>query len=83
MILGVGYRMRCPRGAQFRQWSNAHLEEYLRKGFVMDDERLKVLGCWNSTNAPSSKAQAASAAAKGRLATPHNPAILFQSITGA
>ncbi|MDD2765538.1 MAG: virulence RhuM family protein [Opitutaceae bacterium] len=40
-ILAVGYRVRSPRGTQFRQWATARLEEYLRKGFVMDDERLK------------------------------------------
>ena len=41
MILAVGYRVRSPRGTQFRQWATAHLAEYLVKGFVMDDERLK------------------------------------------
>ncbi len=40
-ILAVGYRVRSPRGTQFRQWATARLEEYLVKGFVMDDERLK------------------------------------------
>ena len=40
-VLAVGYRVRSPRGTQFRQWATAKLEEYLRKGFVMDDERLK------------------------------------------
>jgi hypothetical protein len=33
--------VRSPRGTQFRQWATARLEEYLRKGFVLDDERLK------------------------------------------
>lgn len=41
MILAVGYRVRSPRGTQFRQWATATLGEYLHKGFVMDDERLK------------------------------------------
>ena len=41
MILAVGYRVRSPRGTQFRQWATTHLREYLVKGFVMDDERLK------------------------------------------
>ena len=41
MILAVGYRVKGPRGTQFRQWATAHLSEYLIKGFVMDDERLK------------------------------------------
>ena len=41
MILAVGYRVRSPRGTQFRQWATEHLREYLVKGFTMDDERLK------------------------------------------
>ncbi len=41
MILAVGFRVRSIRGVQFRQWANRNLAEYLRKGFVMDDERLK------------------------------------------
>ncbi|MCK9505867.1 MAG: virulence RhuM family protein [Porticoccaceae bacterium] len=40
-ILAVGYRVRSPRGAQFRRWASTVLSEYLHKGFVMDDERLK------------------------------------------
>ena len=40
-ILAVGFRVRGQRGTQFRRWATAHLEEYLRKGFVMDDGRLK------------------------------------------
>jgi hypothetical protein len=40
-ILAVGYRVRSERGTQFRQWATARLQEYLLKGFVMDDERLK------------------------------------------
>ena len=40
-ILAVGYRVRSPRGVQFRRWASTVLAEYLRKGFVMDDERLK------------------------------------------
>ena len=39
-ILAVGYRVRSPRGIQFRQWTTAQLKEYLVKGFVLDDERL-------------------------------------------
>jgi hypothetical protein len=41
VILAVGYRVRSPRGTQFRQWATARLEEFLVKGFTMDDERLK------------------------------------------
>jgi hypothetical protein len=40
-ILAVGFRVRSQRGTQFRQWAITRLEEYLRKGFTMDDERLK------------------------------------------
>ena len=40
-ILAVGYRVRSPRGVQFRRWASTVLSEYLHKGFVMDDERLK------------------------------------------
>lgn len=43
MILAIGYRVRSPRGMQFRQWATRHLAEYLVKGFVMDDARLKDL----------------------------------------
>ncbi len=41
MILAVGYRVRSIRGTQFRQWATARLEEYVVKGFTMDDARLK------------------------------------------
>ncbi len=40
-ILAVGYRVRSPRGTQFRQWATARLSEFLVKGFTMDDQRLK------------------------------------------
>ncbi len=40
-ILAVGYRVRSPRGTQFRQWATARLTEFLVKGFALDDERLK------------------------------------------
>lgn len=41
LVLAVGYRVRSSRGTQFRQWATQTLEEYLIKGFAMDDERLK------------------------------------------
>lgn len=41
MILAIGFRVRSIRGTQFRIWANTNLKEYLVKGFVMDDERLK------------------------------------------
>lgn len=47
LILAVGYRVRSPRGTQFRQWATAHLKEYLVKGFVMDDARLKESDGWD------------------------------------
>ena len=40
-ILAVGYRVRSHRGTQFRKWATERLNEYLVKGFTMDDERLK------------------------------------------
>ncbi|MBK7898552.1 MAG: virulence RhuM family protein [Azonexus sp.] len=50
MILAVGYRVRSLRGTQFRQWATTHLREYLVKGFVMDDARLKEPGGWDYFN---------------------------------
>ena len=47
MILAVGYRVRSPRGTQFRQWATTHLREFLVKGFVLDDTRLKEPGGWD------------------------------------
>jgi len=41
VIIAIGYRVRSSRGTQFRKWATATLQEYLIKGFVMDDERLK------------------------------------------
>ncbi len=43
MILAIGFRVRSKRGTQFRIWANQNLKEYMIKGFVMDDERLKNL----------------------------------------
>lgn len=67
-ILAVGYRVRSARGTQFRQWATQNLQEYLIKGFVMDDERLEIhlvehrlyltisTRCWNASaiSAPAS-----------------------------
>lgn len=44
VIISVGYRVRSKRGTQFRIWATNVLKEYLRKGFVLDDQRLKNLG---------------------------------------
>jgi len=44
VIISVGYRVRSLRGTQFRQWATKRLNEYIRKGFTMDDERLKGEG---------------------------------------
>ncbi len=41
MILAIGFRVQSKRGTQFRQWANRNLKDYLIKGFLMDDERLK------------------------------------------
>ncbi|MBL4837689.1 MAG: virulence RhuM family protein [Kordiimonadaceae bacterium] len=47
LILAIGYRVRSPRGIQFRKWASSNLKEYLLKGFVMDDERLKNPEPWD------------------------------------
>lgn len=44
VIISVGYRVKSLRGTQFRQWATKRLNEYIRKGFTMDDDRLKQLG---------------------------------------
>jgi len=44
VIISVGYRVKSLRGTQFRQWATKRLNEYIRKGFTMDDERLKNMG---------------------------------------
>ncbi len=44
MILAVGFRVRSPRGTQFRRWANSVLKEYLQKGYILDVERLKNPG---------------------------------------
>lgn len=43
-ILAVGFRVRSPRGTQFRRWANSTLKEYLQKGYILDFERLKNPG---------------------------------------
>ena len=44
VIISVGYRVKSIRGTQFRQWATKRLNEYIRKGFTLDDNRLKQLG---------------------------------------
>ena len=44
VIISVGYRVKSQRGVQFRIWATKILKEYMRKGFALDDERLKNLG---------------------------------------
>ena len=46
VIISVGYRVKSKRGTQFRMWATGILKEYMRKGFALDDERLKNLGRW-------------------------------------
>ena len=41
MILAIGFRVRSKRGTQFRIWANRNLKEYMVKGFLIDDDRLK------------------------------------------
>lgn len=47
IILAIGYRVRSARGTQFRKWATSHLQEYLIKGFILDDIRLKEPGNWD------------------------------------
>ena len=44
VIISVGYRVKSKRGTQFRIWATNILKEYMRKGFALDDDRLKNLG---------------------------------------
>ena len=44
VIISVGYRVKSQRGVQFRVWASGIIKEYLKKGFAMDDKRLKELG---------------------------------------
>ncbi len=44
VVISVGYRVKSQRGVQFRIWATNILKEYIKKGFVMDDDRLKELG---------------------------------------
>lgn len=46
-ILAVGYRVRSPRGKQFRKWANSVLKQYLVKGFAMNDHKLKYADDWD------------------------------------
>ena len=46
-ILAVGFRVKSRSGTQFRRWANTRLQEFITKGFVMDDERLKNPGGWD------------------------------------
>jgi hypothetical protein len=46
-VLAVGFRVKSLRGTQFRQWANTKLKEYLVKGFLMNDEKLKNPGGWD------------------------------------
>jgi len=47
MVLSIGYRVVSQRGTQFRRWATTHLQEYLVKGFIMDDKRLKDPKPWD------------------------------------
>ena len=47
VIISVGYRVKSKRGTQFRIWANSVLKEYIKKGFALDDERLKGNGGGN------------------------------------
>ena len=47
VIISVGYRVKSQRGVQFRIWASRIIKEYMKKGFAMDDNRLKELGGGN------------------------------------
>ena len=47
VIISVGYRVKSLRGTQFRMWATSILKEYMKKGFALDDDRLKNLGGGN------------------------------------
>ena len=47
VIISVGYRVKSQRGTQFRIWASGVLREYMKKGFALDDDRLKRLGGGN------------------------------------
>lgn len=47
VIISVGYRVKSLRGTQFRIWASSVLKEYMKKGFALDDDRLKRLGGGN------------------------------------
>lgn len=64
-ILAAGYRVRSPRGTQFRRWAGTVLQEYLVKGFVIDDPRLKEpAGGWDYFNELLERIQAIRASEK-------------------
>ena len=48
VIISVGYRVKSLRGTQFRIWATSILKEYMKKGFALDDDRLKNLGGGNA-----------------------------------
>ena len=47
VIISLGYRVKSKRGVQFRIWASKIIKEYMKKGFAMDDNRLKELGGGN------------------------------------
>ena len=47
VIISVGYRVKSQRGVQFRIWASRIIKEYMKKGFALDDQRLKELGGGN------------------------------------
>lgn len=47
MIISLGYRVKSMVATQFRRWASGLLKEYLKKGYALDDKRLKELGGGN------------------------------------
>ena len=59
IIIAVGYRVSSARATAFRIWATGILKEYIKKGFVLDDERMKNVSYWNAS-APSEPANVVS-----------------------
>lgn len=72
-ILAVGYRVRSVRGTQFRRWATQTLREYLVKGFVLDDERLKAAEAQCDVRHWASNLVTTALGTRGECAVSHPP----------
>ena len=72
-ILAVGYRVRSPRGVQFRRWASMVLAEYLRKGFVTDyDQRREAQEAQAADEQDEAELKALESRIKDRKRTGHD-----------